>query len=315
MFSPEHRQPAAITSMIASKIVSKIVSTIVTAALVALAVLAGLATTAPAGARTGDGVANDTTLAASSASAPGEAVPATGDPPPYGPGELLEFSIDYGVINAGGASLEILDIVEYQGHRCYHIQSRATSNRFFSSFYKVRDKVVSYLDVNHQFSRYFSKRLREGNYRKTVEISFDHVEEKAHYADGNVFDTVSGVQDVLSAFFYVRTLDLEVGAVYDVPTHSSRKTYDLKVIVHGMETVEVGAGTFECFVVEPKIIGDGLFKHEGKLTIYISADEYKMPVLMKTKVPVGSIDASLTEYRLGRPLRPEAIPDANDTDE
>ena len=223
-------------------------------------------------------------------------------PTVYGPGERMVFSIGYGPINAGEGTLEVIGLTEYRGHTCYHIQSKANSNRFFSSIYKVRDKITSYVDVETLYSRYFNKRLREGDYKKTVEVDFDHLAEEARYSDGEIFPISSGVQDVLSAFFYVRNLDLEAGKVFDIPAHSSRRTYDLKVIVHGKERVEVKAGTWNCFVVEPVIEGDGLFKHEGKLTLYITDDAHRIPVLIKTKVPVGSIDVELKEYRPGVPL-------------
>jgi len=233
-----------------------------------------------------------------------------GDDPPaaaptvYGPGEKMTFSIDYGPINAGDGTLEVLGVMDFQGRTVYNIESRANSNRFFSSVYKVRDKVISYIDVETLVSLYFYKRLREGDYKKTVEITFDHEAGKARYSSGKEYDTTPGVQDVLSAFFYVRNLDLAPGAVFHVPAHSSRKTYDLKVFVHGRERVEVEAGTWDCFVVEPMIEGDGLFKHEGKLTMYLTDDEHRIPVLIKTKVPVGSIDVQLTAYQPGRPLVP-----------
>ena len=230
-----------------------------------------------------------------------EVVPA---PTVFGPGEKMEFSIDYGVVNAGNGTLEVIGLTTHGGRQVYHIQSRANSNRFFSAFYKVRDKVTSFIDVETLGSVYFHKRLREGDYRKNVEIEFDHGTNQAHYKDGRSFEILPGTHDVLSAFFYVRNLDLAPGKVYSVPAHSSRKTYDLKVIVHGRESVEVEAGTWDCFVVEPKIEGDGLFKHEGKLTMYISDDEHRIPVLIKTKVPVGSIDVRLTGYRPGLPLVP-----------
>ena len=225
-------------------------------------------------------------------------------PAAYGPGELMEFSIDYGKINAGGGTLECLGVTTYRGRRVYHIESKAHSNRFFTAFYKVRDKVVSYIDVETLCSLYFHKRLREGDYKKTVEISFDHDGNVARYADGRSFEILPGTQDVLSAFYYVRNLDLAPGKVYSVPAHSSRRTYDLRVIVHGRERVEVAAGAWDCFVVEPVIEGEGLFKHEGRITLYISDDEQRIPVLIRTKVPVGSIDVRLTGYRPGRPLNP-----------
>jgi hypothetical protein len=220
---------------------------------------------------------------------------------PFAPGERLVFSIDYGPINAGEGVLEVLGLVDCQGSTCYEVESTATSNRFFSAIYKVRDRVTTHIDTTGLYPRFFEKRLREGNYRKHVRIAFDQEGGKAHYHDGRVFDTVPGIQDVLSAFYYVRTLDLAPGRTFGIMTHSSRKTYSLKVIVHGRETVEVPAGKFDCFVVEPVIQGEGLFQHEGKLTIWLTADSRRMPVLMKTKVQVGSIDASLKEYRPGTP--------------
>jgi len=80
--------------------------------------------------------------------------------------------------------------------------------------------------------------------------------------------------------------------------------------VHGRERVKVPAGEFDCLVVEPVLEGEGLFQHEGKLTIWMTDDARKMPVLMKTKVKVGSIDASLREYRSGAPLTAGALPGA-----
>ncbi len=223
-------------------------------------------------------------------------------PSVYGPGERMVFSIGYGPIKAGEGILEVVGLTEYKGYTCYDVRSKANSNRFFSSIYKVRDKVTSYIDVETLYSRYFNKRLREGDYKKTVEIDFDHLAEEARYSNGETYPISSGVQDVLSAFFYVRNLDLEVGKVFHVPAHSSRRTYDLKVIIHRKEKVEVEAGTWNCYVVEPIIEGDGLFKHEGKLTLYITDDAHRIPILIKTKVPVGSIDVELKEYRPGVPL-------------
>ncbi|MCB1183032.1 DUF3108 domain-containing protein [bacterium] len=232
-------------------------------------------------------------------------VPAGVEPAPtvFGPGERMVYSIGYGPVNAGEGTLEVVGLTTYQGHTCYELQSTANSNRFFSSFYKVRDKIISYMDVERLYTRYFHKRLREGDYKKTVEISFDHEDEVAHYADGQKFDIASGIQDVLSAVFFVRNLDLGAGDTYSLLAHSSRKTYDLQVIVHGRETVTVEAGTFDCYVVEPVLEGEGLFKHEGKITLYVTADQHRVPVLIKTKVPVGSIDVELKEFRPGTPLR------------
>jgi hypothetical protein len=65
------------------------------------------------------------------------------------------------------------------------------------------------------------------------------------------------------------------------------------------ETITVKAGTFDCIVAEPLLKTVGVFKHTGKLKVWLTDDRLKMPVLMKSKVLVGSITAELTDYQLG----------------
>lgn len=223
-------------------------------------------------------------------------------PTVWGIGEKMVFNLSYGPVTAGVGTLEVKGLVRHRGHTCYELESKANSNRFFSSFYKVRDKITSYLDVENLSSQYFYKRLREGDYKKTVEVDFDHKENLAHYRGGDSYPITEGALDVLSAFYFARNLDLDVGDEYDMSAHSSRKTADLKIVVHGKERVEVEAGTWDCYVVEPILKGEGLFKHEGKLMMYVTADENRIPILVKTKVPVGTIDIELKEYYPGTPL-------------
>jgi hypothetical protein len=238
-------------------------------------------------------------------STPTESATTSGPAPTvYGPGERMVFEISYGPVNAGEGKLETIGTVDHRGRTCYHVDSTTNSNRFFSSIYKVRDRIVTYIDVNDLSSAYFYKRLREGDYKKTLEIEFDRAAGMAVYGDDTPLPVPAGIQDELSAFYYVRNLDLETGRDLTLPAHTSRRTYAMRVIMHGRETVEVPAGTFDCFVVEPVIEGEGLFKSEGRITLYISADERRVPVLMKAKVPVGSIDVALKEYRAGTPLAP-----------
>jgi hypothetical protein len=83
---------------------------------------------------------------------------------------------------------------------------------------------------------------------------------------------------------------------------------DIVVKVIGKEKVTVPAGTFDCFVIEPIMEAGGLFKNSGKLTIWITDDNRRIPVLMKSKIPVGSIDAVLQEFRPGGSAEARAPP-------
>jgi hypothetical protein len=211
-------------------------------------------------------------------------------------GEKLTFSVRYGFIRAGEATLEIAGIEKVSDYPCYHVISSARSNSFFDRIFKVRDRVESWMDADFLISRRFRKKLHEGSYRKETIVEMDQDHRLAIYQDGRVFEFPTGAHDPLSAFYYVRTLELEPGQEFKLESHADRKNYPLMVTVHGREEIETPAGTFQCLVVEPTLRAPGLFKHEGKLTIWMTDDARKMPVLMRSKVAIGSITVILTDY-------------------
>lgn len=217
----------------------------------------------------------------------------------FGVGEWLQFDVGYGFINAGTATLEVNELIDFRGRPAYQLVSTANSNKFFSSFYPVRDRVESIMDALGMFSWKFDKKLREGKYRSHRQYEFDQINHQVVYK-GDTIDVAPYVQDALSVLYFVRTQELEVGSSVFVDNFTDGKNYPLEVKVHGREKIKTKAGQFECLVLEPLMQSSGIFKHEGKLTVYMTDDRLRLPVMMKSKVVVGSITAELTDYRLGR---------------
>jgi hypothetical protein len=223
--------------------------------------------------------------------------------PPFGVGESLSFEIKYGFISAGTAVIGIPAIVTVRGYPCYHIVSVAESNSFFSVFFTVRDVVESFMDVRELVPLRFEKRLREGDFRDHDLVVFDHDRSVAIYPeqDGRVVPIAEGAQDILTSLYYVRMLDLQVGRSVYITNHADKKNYPLEIKVLRKERVNVEAGRFDCLVVEPVMRTSGLFSHKGKLTIWLTDDERRVPVLMKSKVVIGSIVAELVGVRYADP--------------
>jgi hypothetical protein len=218
----------------------------------------------------------------------------------FGVGERFEYSVGYGMIKAGTAVMEIPEIVKFAGKKCYHIISTAQSNKFFSVFFKVNDKVESLMDVHELYSLRFDKHLREGKFKAEISMLFDQENHLAIYNNGqDTFSVPAYVQDVLSAFYLVRTRELKVGQSIFVDNHADKKNYPLEVKVLRKERIKVPAGTFDCVVVEPILRASGIFQQKGSLTVWLTDDQIKMPVLMKSKVVIGSISTELTNYKLG----------------
>ena len=67
----------------------------------------------------------------------------------------------------------------------------------------------------------------------------------------------------------------------------------------GRERIETPAGTFDCVGIEPVLKAGGIFKSSGRLVIWVTDDERRMPVLMKSKVAIGSVSVVLVEARAG----------------
>jgi|GEM_PF-119657 len=218
---------------------------------------------------------------------------------PYAPGEKFTYSVEYGFITAAKAYMSVVGIDTVRGIPCYHIQSKAMTTPTFSTFFRVDDQVDSYINIFDLASMRLVKHLREGKYKKDFMVDFDPELALAYYPDGDTLETAADTQDVLSSLYYLRNQELHVGRKIAIPHHDNKKNYPLEVKVTRRERVKVPAGKFTCFVVEPDIKDVGIFKSRGKIWIWLTADEKKIPVQVKTSIIIGSVSAKLEKYEEG----------------
>lgn len=218
---------------------------------------------------------------------------------PFAPGEMLEFSLEYGLVKAGRATLEVGGVEELWGRPCVQLRSRAISAEAFHFIFKVDDLVESLFDLEEGYSWRFAKHLREGSYEKDEVVHFDQMNHVARYDDGRVYRIPNRAQDALSALYHVRTLPLEVGKSVFLPNHTDRKNYALEVRVLERERVRTPLGEFDCLVLEPQLQAEGIFRHQGSLKVWVTDDEHRMPVIMKSKVVIGHVAAVLQRRELG----------------
>ena len=213
-------------------------------------------------------------------------------------GEKLTFNVNYGFVTAGIATMEIDGIRRISARNAYHVLFRVNTVPSFDWIFKVRDRYETFIDTEGLFPWRFEQHIREGSYSRDFSAFFDQRRGKAKTSDGQ-YDIPPYVNDILSAFYYARTLDYSKMKVNDMvllQNFYKDKVYDLNVKYLGKETVTVTAGTFDCIIVEPLVQEGGLFKSEGSITVWLSDDDLKLPIKVKTKVVIGSIDAELTKY-------------------
>jgi hypothetical protein len=144
----------------------------------------------------------------------------------------------------------------------------------------------------------FEQHIREGGYTRDFSAFFDQRKGKAKTTEGE-YEIPLYVNDIVSAFYYARTLDysnMKVNDLIHLQNFYKDKVYNLDVKFLGKEVVEVPAGKFDCIIVEPLVREGGLFKHEGNIIVWLTNDELKMPVKVRTKVVIGYVEAKLTNY-------------------
>ena len=219
---------------------------------------------------------------------------------PFQPGEKLKFVLKWGVIPAGEAELEVLPHKTPRGVKVYHFLLTAESNSFVDIFYKVRDRIDAYANLDMTRTILYTKRQREGRHKRNIIVKFDWNKNQAHYSNfGKKEEPITlkpGSFDPLSVFYYVRLLDFEENSEINVPVTDGKRNVILRVEVVRREKVKLSIGTYDTYLLEPELKGiGGVFKKskDAKIQVWITADERKIPVKVKSKVAFGSFVGEL----------------------
>lgn len=221
---------------------------------------------------------------------------------PFRPGERLVYSITWSVFEAG----EVTASIEQTGagpSDSYQIVTTAQSHGFVSKLYTLDDEYRSRLDPQTLCSGGISKRVVEGRRRKQTEIVFDSGRKLAILDERNLAKAAEPpkhdeesippcVQDVISAFYYLRTKPMHVGDRIDVPVNDGSKTTPVTVEVQAREQIDTPFGRRYAFRLEPTVFGS-LYKRKGRMLIWFSDDEQHLPLRIKAMISVGTITGTL----------------------
>jgi hypothetical protein len=223
----------------------------------------------------------------------------------YGDGEWFKFRIHYGLITAGYATLKVDDTLA-QGKEVHHVQGEGHTIGFTKMFFKVDDYYQSYIDRELNIPYRFIRKIDEGGYTKDIEIDFNHETNTALVTNNkhNTVDLVSleeNVQDMVSSFYYLRnkldTQNIQVNDVIDMNMFFDRGNYKFRLKFLGRETLKTTFGNVPTMIFRPYVESGRVFEEEESLTIWVTDDDNKMPILIKADLMVGSLKGTLIEYK------------------
>jgi hypothetical protein len=223
-------------------------------------------------------------------------------PLPFTPGETLTYDVTWSIFPAGEVTAT-LQQADGSSPGTYEVMTRAQSQGVVSLLYRVDNEFRSLFDPRTFCSQQIHKTINEGRRHKDTRIIFDTAKRVAvlderdlskpdappKHAENEIPPCVS---DVITAFYYVRGQSLHVGEQLRLPINDGAKTYEVAVEVQAREQIQTPLGTRYAFRVEPKVFG-GLYKRKGRMLVWFSDDEQRLPLRIKASMPVGTITGTL----------------------
>lgn len=212
-------------------------------------------------------------------------------------GEQLTYRVHYGIVDAGEIEMNVENDVKMIGGRpAFHIHARGRSYSGFDWFFKVRDHYQTYIDTMSVQPLQFSKYMEEGSYKDSDFAIFDYKLKKVSSAKKGSVAFTGDVQDVISAIYYARTLDVKnakAGDIFPLQVYLDGEVFDLKIKYVKKEVIKTEMGKMNAIKVIPMVVADRVFKEQEGLELWVSDDENKVPLRVKAGLMVGSVKVDI----------------------
>lgn len=220
-------------------------------------------------------------------------------------GEELNYWVYYdapllGKVYAGKASLEVTrDNDLFDGRPTYHAIGKGRSTGSFDFFFKVRDRFESWFDEEDLRPYRFIRRTNEGGYivNDDVDFNYQKMTVRSRQKELNIgFNTY----DLVSSFYFARNLNIDsikIDDSFPIDFYLDDSVYTSVIIYKGIEIVETGMGKFRCMKFMPMVVTGEVFDNPYPMSLWITDDQNRIPILIKSEIIVGSVKGELFEYK------------------
>src|SRR5678809_1525083 len=213
---------------------------------------------------------------------------------PFDSGEKLTFDVRFGAIKVGTGRMEVVGMQDVRGREAWHTRFTVKGG---IPFYKVNDRMESWIDTRTFESLQFLQDLQEG--RRDKERFYEIYPDLATYSEKGEVEHAPSVADPLddAAFLYfVRTIPLEVGKAYEFNRYFRPDRNPVQIRVLRRETIKVPAGSYQTIVIQPIIKSKGIFSEKGHAEMWLTDDSRRLLVQMKSNLSIGSLNLYLRGY-------------------
>jgi hypothetical protein len=218
---------------------------------------------------------------------------------PFKPGEKLTYTVKFGPIIGGTASL-VLKQVTYNNIPVYHSRAEGRTVGVTEKLYSVKDVFESYFDTQTGLPHKLVRDVKEGNYKKHEEAFFDRNKNTAYSLRlDTIIKVPPDILDMVSLLYFIRTLDwdyIKPGDVIKTITYFDDEIYPFEIRYKGQEEIKTKFGKIRCHRFDPVVEPGRMFDSEDDMQIWLSDDKNVIPVKVRFDLLVGSLRIELDEY-------------------
>jgi hypothetical protein len=223
-------------------------------------------------------------------------------------GEIVTYSAAYNWgfiwVDAGRVSFKVFE-QEFNGQNAYYFKSTGTTLKKYDWIYKVRDVFEAWADTETLKPLKAIRNTSEGDYKVLDIYHFDHNQKKIYANTSNSKkkpqkDTLKLGKctfDLLTAIYYARNIRFENYKTNDkIPISFviDNEIFNLKIKFLGKETITTKDNrTFRCLKFTPELVAGTIFDEKSDMTVWVTDDKNRLPVLVEAKVLVGYVKALL----------------------
>ncbi len=206
------------------------------------------------------------------------------------------------------------DKSEAQEKPVLHFTAEAISKGIVSKLFGLnfRQRIESTVEPATFSVLQTTKLDEQGKRKRTSEAVFDQSAGKVVFTELDPNDPnrpprvitsqISGtVQDIASAFYYLRTQKLEPGKTLELLISDTGQTFHIPVRIIKREQLKTVLGKVNTLRVEPELFGEGrLIRGKGSITIWFTDDARHIPVRAKINNNLGRLDIKLKSITNGK---------------
>ena len=225
-------------------------------------------------------------------------------PVPFKVGETLEYDVGWSsYLTAGTATLSVREKKPSYGSVAYYVVAEGRATGVVGALYHAYYKADTLLDVYSLLPQRGSVYSDEAGRRRQRVTRFDQGKRRAQFevtpGPGPQKKVALGgpTHDALSAVLALRMLRLREGLSVTIPVCDGGHVFSVQARVRGRERLSTRLGQVMAWRVEPVISGDTDEMGARKLTVWLSDDAQKLPLLMQAEMPVGTFTLTLRTAR------------------